>query len=409
MKRLRRMKIYPFSESMDANKTNHTVENFLHVVRDDVFVAAAEELLDAVDDPITLSMCAQLATERQYGGALYQALLWSKVFEICDENINEFKRICKSSAISFGNAMKLVEVGKAFTRLSERGENVSLLQHASNLVIANAIRQKDHVLDYLSHSISVIETDRNVSHFKIHNLWCKQYGSIKSNLDIIKPSDWWAFGRPKWERAADFPGSIPGEIYANALYYFAPSRGIVADPMAGSGMLKRVYDDRERWQLDRRFRLEIDYYDLYPKRDFIEHHDATEPLPRLADWIFLDPPYFGQSDHLFSGVLSSTTNYVTYLETLKLVIRAMVLSLKVDGILCIFLPKWSGYSRSDSNRNIPADAVNIAEDCGLKWIDFAVVSRGRQQEPNGARMNIRAKSIRRMRSDTCILNVLQKV
>jgi hypothetical protein len=86
---------------------------------------------------------------------------------------------------------------------------------------------------------------------------CQKNGSIKANLDIIKPSDWWAFSHPKWRKEEDFPGSIPGEIYTNALYYFAPQSGIAVDPMAGRGMLKRVYDDRDRWQKDSNFELKI--------------------------------------------------------------------------------------------------------------------------------------------------------
>ena len=58
------------------------------------------------------------------------------------------------------------------------------------------------------------------------------------------------------------------------LYYFAPQVGVVVDPMAGSGMLKRVYDDRELWQKDLNFNLEIYLYDLHPCRDYIEKHDA---------------------------------------------------------------------------------------------------------------------------------------
>ena len=51
----------------------------------------------------------------------------------------------------------------------------------------------------------------------------------KQELDIIKPSNWWGFGCPKYRMEEAFPGSIPGEVYANALYYFAPYTGKIAD------------------------------------------------------------------------------------------------------------------------------------------------------------------------------------
>lgn len=393
---------------MEQNATTNTIANFLQAVSDDFFVNAAEELLQKVTDPFVLSQCAELAIERQFGGVLFQVVLWAKAFEACEKNENAFKQVCKSVGISFSNALKLVEAGNVIFHLDKQGQDIGLLHHVPNQVVINAIRQNGKMADYLSHSISVLKSDTSVSHTKIHNLWCKQHGSVKANLDIIKPSDWWAFGWPKWERDLDFPGSIPGEVYANALYYFAPENGLAVDPMAGSGMLKRVYEDRERWQKDRKLDLNIEYFDLHPQRDFIKQHDAAYPLPTKADWIFLDPPYFGQSDHLFKGSLSSATDYDVYLSLLAQVIESMGASLNSNGTLCLFLPKWSGYSLNDPNRNVPQDALKIAEHCGLKWVDFAVVSRGRQQEKNGARLNTRAKAIRRTRSDTCILNVFQK-
>jgi Rha family phage regulatory protein len=88
------------------------------------------------------------------------------------------------------------------------------------------------------------KTEEQLRHLKRYQLLFNQ--ANKQEFDIIKPSNWWGFGQPKYRMEEAFPGSIPGEVYANALYYFAPLCGKVADIMAGSGMLKRVYDDRKR-------------------------------------------------------------------------------------------------------------------------------------------------------------------
>lgn len=177
--------------------------------------------------------------------------------------------------------------------------------------------------------------------------------------------------------------------------------------MAGSGMLKRVYDDREIWQKDSAFNLEIHLFDLYPHRDFIKQHDARQPLPIKADWIFIDPPYYGQSSHLFDDNLASAKNYKEYLELMKEIIVAMSKSLNPTGRLCVFLPKWSGLRPEEPNYNVPSDVYSFAIDAGLKWIDTAFVSRGRQQEGGSALKNQAAKRDRRMRSDTCVLNVFE--
>ena len=140
-----------------------------------------------------------------------------------------------------------------------------------------SVRKSEQVNTSLKRQVFSKENP-SASPYQIHKKWCQQNGSIAMNLDIIKPSDWWAFGQPKWRKEEDFPGSIPGEIYANALYYFAPQVGVVVDPMAGSGMLKRVYDDRELWQKDLDFNLEIYLYDLHPCRNYIEKHDAKKTV-----------------------------------------------------------------------------------------------------------------------------------
>ena len=272
----------------------------------------------------------------------------------------------------------------------------------------NAQRQKERVSEYLTEATNILEEDPFASSSQIHKKWCQQNGSIKANLDIIKPSDWWAFSHPKWRKEEDFPGSIPGEIYANTLYYFAPRIGVAVDPMAGSGMLKRVYDDRDLWQKDSNFDLDINLFDLHPRRDFIKKHDARNPLPTKADWIFLDPPYFGQSSGLFKDEFALSKDDKHYLSVLKKVIVAMAESLKPNGRLCLFLPQWSGLRPEDPNYNIPADAYSFAIEAGLHWIDTAFVSRGRQQKPGSAIQNNVAKQERRMRSDTCVLNVFEK-
>ena len=173
-------------------------------------------------------------------------------------------------------------------------------------------------------------------------------------------------------------------------------------------MLKRVYDDRERWQKDSGFDLKIHLFDLNPRRSFINQHDARIPLPIKADWIFIDPPYYGQSEHLFLGSLSSAKSYDHYLLIMEEIINSLTKSLNFGGKLCIFLPKWSGLKYDDLNYNVPSDITSMAISQGLRWIDAAHVSRGRQQEHGSAIKNNMAKNERRMRSDTCILNVFEK-
>lgn len=237
-------------------------------------------------------------------------------------------------------------------------------------------------------------------------------GEISAELDVIKPSTWWSFGQPKWLQEG-FRGSIPGEIYANALYYFAPSKGIAADGMAGSGMLKRIYDDRELWQKDRRFNLKIKLYDLYPREPFssnygITCHDMTQPLEEKVDWLFIDPPYFRIASTLYEGELAKSNDYKVYLGLMRKVIDAAKQSLKPNGTFCLFTTAYININDPDGKPlDVPKDLLDIA--IKKKFVPHyrIYVSRGEQQRRGGGMLNIKAKAIQKPFSDVCELLVFR--
>jgi hypothetical protein len=238
-------------------------------------------------------------------------------------------------------------------------------------------------------------------------------GEISPDHDIIKPSNWWAFGRPKWQRVG-FSGSIPGEVYANALYYFAPEKGIAADGMAGSGMLRRVYNDRRLWQRDRTFDLDIRLFDLYPREPFasrygIGHHNMARPLLEQVDWLFLDPPYFRIAAGLYDGALAQTRDYEHYRELMRQVIDATWQSLKPHGIFCLFITSYVNITDPKSLvLDVPADLRELAIQRSFVPAFRVYVSRGEQQTRAAGIMNIKAKANRRMFSDVCELLVFRK-
>ena len=116
-------------------------------------------------------------------------------------------------------------------------------------------------------------------------------------VSVIRPSDSWNFGRLQWPRidGENGHGYIPGDLYANCLWYYARDGDVVVDPMAGSGMLQRVWDDRRLWLGDDTMELEIVMSDLQPRgpyQESIHECDLLEAFPASrADYIILDPPY----------------------------------------------------------------------------------------------------------------------
>jgi len=391
------------------------LKSFFSVANNEIFYELAELVLKNIKDPKQLVQCAELTSQREPGGAFYRVKLWARAIELLDsrngqrtETLN-FNRLCKLVGVRPSSARDYITQGRALASAEKQLGRKLDLHEANSAIFRFAQRQKDRASEYLIKTAKILSQIPKATPTYIHRKWCQENGSLKTNLDIIKPSDWWAFSHPKWRQESDFPGSIPGEIYANALYYFAPRKGVAVDSMAGSGMLKRVYGDRELWQKDLDFDLEVHLFDLYPRRKFIKRHDARKPLPIKADWIFLDPPYFGQSNHLYKGDIASAKTYHDYLKLMEEVIHAMKASLNPGGRLCALLPKWSGHRPKDPNYNIPADIQSLTIRAGLCWIDSAFISRGRQQEPGSAAKNNWAKRNRRMRSDTCILNVFEKL
>lgn len=409
----------------ESNQPDSLVTRLEIAVNGQPYYEIVEIILAQVDKPIDLAKCAELAARREPGGAYYRAKLWARAEAVRSQVEGEYGRktlglLCIEAKVGLSAAKSYIAQGQAITTVEFQnsqaeavgGANIedlpAILRQAPVAILQSALEQKGQATEYLLAAANLLAETPWTSAIKIHNKWCEVKGSRKANLDIIKPSDWWAFSHPKYRQEQDFPGSIPGEIYANSLYYFAPQKGVAVDSMAGSGMLKRVYEDRARWQKDSDFDLELQLFDLHPRRPFIEQHDARQPLPFKADWIFIDPPYFGQSKHLYNGDLAAVSDYRQYLSLLGEIVVASCESLNPKGRFCIFLPKWSGFKPPDINYDIPGDAHALAVQAGLTWIDAAYVSRGRQQEMGSAVKNNMAKRQRRMRSDTCVLNVFEK-
>jgi 5-methylcytosine-specific restriction endonuclease McrA len=134
---------------------------------------------------------------------------------------------------------------------------------------------------------------------------------------IIKPMDNWNFAPVFYDKVqiegnddgVESHGYIPGEVYANAIWYYARPGDVVVEPMAGSGLIWKVWEDRRRWlrgwpelaghdwsDEDLDAPLTLRTFDLNPRgpyADRIGQHDLSSGFPiDHADYIFMDVPYF---------------------------------------------------------------------------------------------------------------------
>jgi hypothetical protein len=110
---------------------------------------------------------------------------------------------------------------------------------------------------------------------------------------VLCPSNAWTFNPPRYGRidGEEGHGYIPGDVYCNILWYWARDGDLVAEVMAGGGMIRHVYDDRAAW-LPEGERLEIDLrmFDLSPRgpyREDIQAHDGRRPMPCTPDFIIM--------------------------------------------------------------------------------------------------------------------------
>lgn len=127
---------------------------------------------------------------------------------------------------------------------------------------------------------------------------------------VIRPTDNWNFSKLRWPRIDEFEGFgyIPGDVYANCIWYYARDEDSVLDPMAGSGMMLHVWRERDTWLEDRLTNLTVTGSDLNPRGLYKEHihqQDLLEGLPKGSyDYVIMDPPYPG----LVNGQYSDSPN-----------------------------------------------------------------------------------------------------
>ena len=378
------------------------------------FSRLAERALSSLSSPRTLARCAMIVSAREPGGGYYRARFWSQVSESTQQRANgdyaiKVADILRDCGISRTDFNRYILQGKIISEVeANHREEESLRLRALPRAIFNlAAKQRARGGEYLDFALGLSLRGDELSAVQINNEWCKINGNRRDNLDIIKPSDWWAFGQPKWK--SEMRGAIPGEIYANALYYYAPLNGVAVDSMAGGGTLKMVYDERDKWRSELNFRLKIQMFDLYPASNGVNPHDARHPLPIKADWIFIDPPYFRQGANFYNGLLAQTCDYGVYFSYMEKIIAATYASLNMGGRFCLFCPKHRGDSLCKfSGIDVPSDLKNAALSAGFHWLNCIYVSRGRQQLGDAMMRNAQAKRFRHPISDVCVLNVFEK-
>ncbi len=226
---------------------------------------------------------------------------------------------------------------------------------------------------------------------------------------IIRPDDNWNFSRVTYDRidGEDGHGYIPGDLYANCLWYYTKPGDVVAAPMAGAGQIMRVYEDRAVWARPEPWDLDIRMSDLSPRgpyADRIKRHDLRVGFPiARADYIVMDVPYFGMVERQYSAMEEDLANMDlrAWTEAIRAIARNCA-GAQTEGGLCTAISP--NHLDTKTGRKVMATHIiaSAFERAGYDLHDKAYASRRIQQTQGAgmARLNTWAKRSRTTLTDT---------
>ncbi len=236
---------------------------------------------------------------------------------------------------------------------------------------------------------------------------------------LIKPSDNWNFPQVEYGRideSGESHGYIPGEIYANCFWYYAPDGGEVCDLMAGRGQAMRVYEDRERWGRGRDVDFNLRLFDRLPRgryKDQIEQLDATQGLPNgyHPDYIFMDVPYFGQVVGAYSDDDGDIANMdlAAWSEAMQAVAASCAAAQALGGLCTVMAPNYCDW---ENERIMTCNLIRQWwAQAGYCLHDIAYSTRRIQQAQNPAmaKTNTKAKRERLMLSDIAEIQTFKRL
>ena len=208
------------------------------------------------------------------------------------------------------------------------------------------------------------------------------------------------FGKP------NFKGRIPGQIVANALYYYTKPGDYVLDPFAGSGTIADIVETLPHFS-DRKYKM----YDANPLDERIARNNVLlTGIPEQSnnvDYIFLDPPTeFTQKDSSTDFEVSLDAARADFLLKFKGVVRECGRVLKSGGKVSIVMePAFAGKEFID----FPAELTQLFKEVGFKQIGKVYLpKRSSESSIRIAQGIAEVKGIKALSSDCRELLTFQK-
>lgn len=208
------------------------------------------------------------------------------------------------------------------------------------------------------------------------------------------------FGKP------NFKGRIPGQIVANALYYYTKPGDFILDPFAGSGTTGDILDSLPHFQ-DRKYKM----YDANPIDErIVRNNMMLTGIPEQSgtvDYIFLDPPVeFSQKDSSAAFEMGLDATKADFVLKFKSIVRECGRVLKSGGKVSIVVePAFALTEFLD----FPTEVAQLFRESGFKQAGKVYLPRRSSDGGNRTTQNVsEMRGIRVLSSDCRELLTFQK-
>ncbi len=218
----------------------------------------------------------------------------------------------------------------------------------------------------------------------------------------LKERNVWTFDAPDPRFGkSGFKGRLPGQVVANALFYYCPPGGTIVDPMAGSGTTGDVVESLQVFG-DRKCRM----YDLDPADTRIERANVLQTgIPEQTasiDYVLLDPPgdFYPRGDESdFSPAAARAETLVRF----KTLARESARILKPGGRVSIIVEASIG---TFGVIDFPFEVTLVMKELGLAPIGKVYLPR--RSDAAKVRAVTQAEGVRPMSSDCREMLTFQK-
>lgn len=218
----------------------------------------------------------------------------------------------------------------------------------------------------------------------------------------LKERNVWSFDTPDPRFGkSGYKGRLPGQVVANALFYYAPAGAYVVDPMAGSGTTGDVIESLPHFS-DRKCKM----YDLDPSDSRIERANILQTgIPEQstsADYVFLDPPsdFYPKADETDFSPSAAKAETMMKFKTLA---RESSRILKPGGRLSLIVEASFG---SFGVIDFPFEVASVMKELGLTPIGKVYLPR--RGDATKLRSTSNAAGLKPMASDCREMLTFQK-